>query len=111
VEHAFDLVLNLSSDFAALISTHWKLVVVAVTGANVRDHGKGERFLLERLAGGSASDPSAAPARRMFCDGLRPFGRTPGKQPRDLPSHLSDEIAIILGTSLRIALSDRKSVV
>ena len=41
-----------------------------MTVANVRDHGKGERFLLERLAGGRASDPSAAPARRMFCDGL-----------------------------------------
>src|SRR5437588_7624780 len=57
----------------------------------------------------SASDPSAAPARRMFCDGLGHFGRTTGKQPRDLPSHLSDEIAIILGTSLRIALTTQSA--
>src|SRR5437016_9247976 len=45
----------------------------------------------------------------MFCDGLGRFGRTTGKQPRDLPSHLSDEIAIILGTSLRIALSTQSA--
>jgi len=62
----------------------------------VRDHGKGERFLLEPMAGGSASDPSVAPPRHMFCDGLGPFGRTTGKQPGDLPSHLSDEVANIL---------------
>ena len=47
-------------------------------GANVHDHGKGGRFLLERLAGGSASESSAAPTGRMFCDGLVPFGRTTG---------------------------------
>src|SRR5437879_10080810 len=45
----------------------------------------------------------------MFCDGLGHFGRTTGKQPRDLPSHLSDEIAIILGTSLRIALTTQSA--
>jgi uncharacterized protein len=46
--------------------------------ANVRDPGKGERFLLERLAGGSASATSAAPARRMLCDGLGSLGGQPG---------------------------------
>ena len=71
----------------------------------MRDHGKGERFLLELLAGGSASDPYAAPTRPMFCDGLSHFGRTTGKQPRDLPSHLNREMAIILGAPLRIAFT------
>ena len=34
----------------------------------MRDCGKGECFIIERLAGNRASDPSAAPARRMFWD-------------------------------------------
>jgi len=47
----------------------------------VRDCGKGECFFIERLAGNCASDPSAAPARRMFWDLRFAQGRVCDLQP------------------------------
>ena len=101
-EHAIDVLANQSAGLVAIITAHQELIVARLTVANVRNHSEGQRILLERLAGGSASYPTTAPARSVFCDSSRFCGWTTGKQRGYLLRHLRDQALIILGAALRI---------
>ena len=77
--------------------------------SNVRNNGEGERCFFQRPSRSRAPDSSAAPPRRVLCDGSPFCGRAAGKQPRYLPRHFGDEILILLGATLRIPFATQRT--